>query len=146
MLALGGYVAFNLPRIATSIGAGLLAGVIATHGYLLASTPVVPVYFAAYGIAVIAGCTLAIVLMWLDRNPRLPQAGWLLGTALCCGYAAAYLASRAAVLPGLVALTGRWDIAPGTVALACAAAFVAVHGSVLLGINIAVGQRREWPD
>jgi ABC-type proline/glycine betaine transport system permease subunit len=57
-----------------------------------------------------------------------------------------YLASRAVSLPGLVAVTGRWDFAPGTFALAFAAAFVGVHLSVLLGINVAYPQRQGWLD
>jgi ABC-type proline/glycine betaine transport system permease subunit len=57
-----------------------------------------------------------------------------------------YLASRTPSLPRLVGVTGRWDFAPGTLGLACAAAFIALHASVLLGINIAFGQRRDWHD
>ena len=57
-----------------------------------------------------------------------------------------YLASRAVTLPGLVALTGRWDFAPGTFAGALALGFVAVHMSVLLGINVAYPQRQQWSD
>jgi hypothetical protein len=57
-----------------------------------------------------------------------------------------YLASRPMSLPGLVALTGRWDVAPGSWAGACALGFVAVHMSVLLGINVAYAQRQNWHD
>jgi hypothetical protein len=49
-------------------------------------------------------------------------------------------------LPGLVALTGRWDVAPGSWAGACALGFIAVHMSVLLGINVAYPQRQNWHD
>ncbi|EUA54741.1 putative membrane protein [Mycobacterium xenopi 4042] len=43
-------------------------------------------------------------------------------------------------------MTGRWDFAPATFAFAFAGAFVAVHMSVLLGINVAYPQRQGWHD
>jgi hypothetical protein len=46
----------------------------------------------------------------------------------------------------MVAVTGRWDFAPGSLAGACALGFVAVHMSVLLGINVAYPQRQPWFD
>ena len=47
-------------------------------------------------------------------------------------------------MPGLVAVTGWWDFAPGTFALAFAGAFLALHVSVLLGINVAYPQQQGW--
>lgn len=146
MLRLGGYVAFNLPRTVTALGGLLLLGIVVTHVYVLTRETGLPVYFIIYAAVLIAGCLLAAGAMWLAVNPVLPQLGWLLGDLLSVIFLGLYVASRTASLPGLVALTGRWDIAPGTWALACAAGFIAVHISVLLGINVAYPQRQNWHD
>lgn len=146
MLRLGGYVAFNLPRAVTALGGLLLLGIVVTHVYVLTRETGLPVYFIVYATVLIAGCLLAAGVMWLALNPLLPQLGWLLGDVLSVVFLGVYLVSRAASLPGLVALTGRWDFAPGTWALACAGGFIAVHMSVLLGINVAYPQHQNWHD
>lgn len=146
MLRLGGYVAFDLPRTVTALGGVLLLGIVAAHIYVLTRATALPVYFIIYAAVLIAGCLLAAGVMWLGLNPFLPQLGWLLGDAVSVVFLGLYLASRAASLPGLVALTGRWDVAPGTWALACAGGFIAVHMTVLLGINVAYPQRQNWHD
>lgn len=145
-LTLGGYVAFNLPRTVTAAGGALLAGVAATHAYVLVSEPGLSAYFVVYSVALIVGCLLAAGAMWLALNPQVPQLGWFLGDLVSVIFLGVYLASRTPSLPGLVAVTGRWDVAPGTLALACAGAFVGLHISVLLGINVAFGQHRDWHD
>jgi hypothetical protein len=146
ILTLGGYVEFNVPRAVTLAGGSLLGGVAATHVYLLAAAPAPPAYFAVYCTALIIGCLLAAGVMWLNVSPQVPQLGWFLGSTVCLAFLVVYLASRASSLPGLIALTGRWDFAPGTLALACAGAFIGLHASVLLGINVAFGQHRGWHD
>ncbi|OBI46102.1 oxidoreductase [Mycobacterium kyorinense] len=146
MLRLGGYVAFDLPRTVTALGGVLLLGIVAAHIYVLTRETSPPVYFVIYAAALIAGCLLAAGVMWLGLNPRLPQLGWLLGDLVSLVFLGLYLASRAASMPGLVAVTGRWDVAPGTWALACAGGFIAVHMTVLLGINVAYPQRQNWHD
>jgi hypothetical protein len=145
-LTLGGWIAFNLPRTVTLTGSTLLGGLIATHVYVWAFQPAVPTYFAVYCAALIIGGLLACGLMWLNVSPRMLQLGWSLGSLLSLIFLVVYLASRTPSLPGLVAVTGRWDFAPGTIALACAAAFIGLHASVLLGINVAFGQHRHWHD
>ena len=47
-LRLKGYVAFNLPRTVTMLGAALLTGIAAAHVYVLSSQPSLPVYFVVY--------------------------------------------------------------------------------------------------
>ncbi|HEY1842540.1 MAG TPA: oxidoreductase [Mycobacterium sp.] len=145
-LRLKGYVAFNLPRTVTMLGAALLIGICVAHLYVLASQLALPTYFVVYTGAVIACCVLAAAAMWLGRNPRVPQLGWLFGDLISVVFIGVYLASRAASLPGLVAVTGRWDFAPATFAGAFALAFPAIHMSVLLGINVAYPQRQQWTD
>jgi hypothetical protein len=75
-----------------------------------------------------------------------PQLSWFVGDLISVLFLGLYLASRAVSLPGLVAVTGRWDFAPGTFALAFAAAFLALHMSVLLRINVAYPQQQGWQD
>jgi hypothetical protein len=145
-LTLGGYVAFNLPRTVTAAGGAMLVGLAATHFYGLTSQPALPTYFVIYSVALIATCLLAGNVMWLAMNSFVPQLGWYLGDLVSLIFLGVYIASRIRSLPGLVAVTGRWDFAPGTLALACAGAFVGLHMSVLLGINVAFGQRRDWHD
>jgi hypothetical protein len=145
-LRLKGWVAFNLPRTVAALGAGLLIGVVAVHVYVLTSRTALPLYFVIYAAILGAGCLLTASFLWLGRNPRVPQLGWVFGDLISVVFLGVYLATRAAPLPGLVAMTGRWDFAPGTFAAAFALGFVAVHMSVLLGINVAYPQRQQWTD
>ena len=145
-LRLKGYVAFNLPRTVTVLGAALLMGIAAVHVYVLTSQTALPMYFVVYAATVLACCLLTAAAIWLGRKPRVPQLGWFFGDLVSVVFLGLYLASRAAPLPGLVALTGRWDFAPGTFAAAFALGFIAVHMSVLVGINVAYPQRQPWFD
>lgn len=145
-LRLKGYVAFNLPRAVTASGGALLLGVAATHVYLLASQPAVPVLFVVYAVGVAACCLLAAAAMWLSRYLRVLRAAWMCGDGISILFIAVYLTSRLTPLSGLVGITGRWDIAPGTLAGACALGFLAVHLSVLLGINVAYPHHQQWSD
>ncbi|ORV92392.1 oxidoreductase [Mycobacterium interjectum] len=149
VLSLGGYVAFDLPRVVTGLGAALLAGIVATHAYLMysmATRDALPGVFVVYAAAVIAACLLAAGAMGFGRNPAVAQAGWYFGSALAVVVIGVDVATRIASLPGLTAVTGRWDVAPATFALAFAGAFVGLHASVLLGINVAYPRRRQWED
>ncbi|UQX11450.1 oxidoreductase [Candidatus Mycobacterium methanotrophicum] len=144
-LRLKGYVAFNLPRTVSMLGAALLIGIALVHVYVLTSRPELPTYFFVYTAIVGACCLLAAASLWLGRNPVVPQRGWFFGDLVSVVFLSLYLASRPAPLAGLVAVTGRWDFAPGTFAGAFALGFVAVHMSVLLGINVDHPQRHRDP-
>lgn len=145
-LRLKGYIAFDLPKAVTALGGVLLVSIAAVHVYVLATQPALPVYFKAYCAALIAGCLLVAGGLWLKLNPRVPQLSWFLGDLLSVLFLGIYLVTRFTSLPGLAAVTGRWDFAPGTFALAFAGAFVALHVSVLLGINVAYPDRQGWED
>jgi hypothetical protein len=145
-LRLKGYVAFNLPRTVTTLGTALLTGIAAAHVYVVTSQRALPIYFFVYSAILGACCLLAAAFLWLGHNPRVPQLGWVFGDLVSIVFLGVYLASRAVTLPGLVAVTGRWDFAPGTFAGAFALAFIAVHMSVLLGINVAYPRRQQWSD
>jgi hypothetical protein len=145
-LRLKGYVAFNLPRTVTTLGAALLIGIAAAHVYVVTSRPALPAYFIVYTAILGACCLLTAAFLWLGRNPLVPQLGWFIGDLVSVAFLGVYLASRVATLPGLVAVTGRWDFAPGTLAGAFALGFIAMHMSVLLGINVAYPQRQPWFD
>jgi hypothetical protein len=146
LLTLGGYVAFNVPRAVTGLGASLLMGIAATHAYLLTSLQAPPAYFLAYAAAAIAGCLVAAGAIVYGRNPRAPQAGWLLGGTLAVVLLLVDVGTRMASLPGMTAATGRWDFAPATFALIFAGAFLGLHASVLLGINVAYPRQQQWQD
>ena len=139
-------IAFNLPRTVTATGDAALLGLAGIHGYLLATAVAPPGYFVAYCGAVIVGCLAVAGAIWVDVDALAPWLAWLAGSVLCTAFLAGYLISRLAILPGLPALTGRWDIAPGSLAGLCAAGFLAVHLTVLTGINVAFGQHRDWHD
>lgn len=140
LLSLHGYVAFNLPRLVTALGAALLMGLVGFHVYLLSTAPDLPRYFVVYVAALTLGCVAAAAGMSFSVT------SWYLGSAVCTIFLGIYLVSRFVGLPGLVTLTGRWDVAPGTFAMACAAGFLAVHTTVLSGINVAYPQQRNWHD
>lgn len=146
LLTLNGYVAFDLPRTVTGLGASLLMGLGAVHVYVGATRPGLPLYFWVYLAVLIAACLSAAAAMVFAVKPLVPQAGWYAGSFVCAAFLVIYLGSRLAGLPGLVALTGRWDLAPGTLAMAFAGGFIAVHTTVLSGINVAYPQRQNWHD
>lgn len=139
-------IAFNLPRTVTLAADLALLGLAATHGYLMTTATGVPGYFRAYCVAVIVGCVVAAAITWIDVDDIVPRLGWLAGSVICTAFGIGYLISRWVSLPGLPALTGRWDLAPGSLALACAAGFLGLHLTVLIGVNVAFGQRRAWWD
>jgi hypothetical protein len=145
-LRLKGWVAFNVPRAVSLLGAALLIGIAAAHAYVLTSRPALPMYFVVYVAILGICCLLTAAFLWLRAKPRVPQLGWFFGDFVSVVFIALYLASRAVTVPGLVAVTGRWDFAPGTFAGAFALGFLAVHTSVLLGINVAYPQRQQWTD
>ena len=128
------------------MGVVLLLGIAATHVYILAGDQGLPAYFVVYAIALIAGCLAVSGSIGVGRNPRVAQAGWYFGDLLSVVFLGVAVGTRIVSVPGLAALTGRWDVVPVTFALAFAAAFIAVHGSVLLGINVAYPQRQHWAD
>ncbi len=146
VLSLGGYVAFDLPRAVTGLGAALLLGIAATHVYILTSQETLPGYFVGYATALIAACLLIAGTMGFGRNPHVPQAGWYFGSLLSVILLGLDLGTRVASVPGMPTVTGRWDFAPATFALAFAGAFIGLHASVLLGINVAYPQQQHWED
>lgn len=146
VLTLNGWVAFNLPRTVTALGGALLTGLMLVHIYVLATEPGLPRYFAAYVLGLSAACALAAGAMVFALKPIVPRAGWYFGSLVCSAFLCAYLVTRWVQLPGLIGVTARWDFAPGTLGIAFAGAFLAVHTTVLSGINVAYPQRQQWYD
>jgi hypothetical protein len=124
----------------------LLIGIAATHVYVWASQDALPRYFQGYAAVVVALCLMFAGSLVFGRNPHVAQAGWYFGSLLAVAILTVDVGTRVVSLPGLVAVTGRWDFAPATLALACACAFIGLHGSVLLGINVAYPRRQHWED
>jgi hypothetical protein len=133
VLSLGGYVAVNLPRVVTGSGAVLLVGVAVAHVYSLvtqATQGTLPWFFVVYAALVIAGCLLVAGALAVGRNPVVAQAAWHSGSLI------------AVVVIGVDAVTR----VTATTGFAFAGAFLAVHGPVLLGINVAYPRRQRWED
>jgi hypothetical protein len=86
VLSLGGYVAFDLPRVVTGLGAVLLLGIASTHVYILSGQPDLPWYFVVYAMVVAAGCVSAAGSIGFDRNHGVAQAGWYFGDLLSVVY------------------------------------------------------------
>ncbi|WP_428343041.1 oxidoreductase [Mycobacterium sp.] len=145
-LRLKGYVAFDLPRTVTALGVVLMAGVVAVHAYVLISRPSSPGYFVAYATILGACCLLTDAFLLLGRYPVVLQLGWCFGDLVSVVFLGVYLVSRVVPLPALRAVTGRWDLAPGTLAVVFALGFIVVHMSVLLRINVAHPRRQQWSD
>lgn len=124
----------------------LLIGIAATHVYIWTSQDALPRYFQFYAAVVIIGCLLFAGSMGFGRNAHVAQAGWYFGSLLSVVILGLAVGTRVASLPGMTAMTGRWDFAPATFALAFAGAFIGLHASVLLGINVAYPQRQHWED
>jgi ABC-type multidrug transport system permease subunit len=146
VLTLNGWVAFNLPRTVTALGGALLTGLAMVHVYLLTTIPGPPWYFAGYVVVLAVACLAAATSMLIGIKAAVAQAGWFLGSMVCSAFLVVYLVTRLVSLPGLVTVTARWDVAPGTLAMALAAGFIALHTTVLSGINVAYPQRRQWHD
>ena len=146
LITLNGYVAFDLPRTVTGLGSSLLMGLVAVHAYTLATRPGLPLYFLVYVALLAAACLAAATGMAFAIKPIVPQAGWYAGSLVSMAFLLIYVVSRFVSLPSLVALTGRWDLAPGTLAMGLAGGFIAVHTTVLSGINVAYPQRQNWRD
>lgn len=139
------HVAFDLPRSITAVGVGVLLGIAAIRLDLLAMHDV-PHYLGAYFALIGALATLAAAAMLAGPRPRLVRAGWWLGSLVALASLGMYLASRTFGLPDLPQLVGRWEYAPGTLAMALSATFLAVHGSVLTKLNVAYPQHQQWHD
>ena len=146
ILTFNGWVAFNLPRTVTAMGAALLTGVAAVHVYVLTTESALPGYFVIYSAALISSCLLAATAVIAGSQGGVARGGWSVGSLICVAFLGVYLVSRVTSLPGLEAFTGRWDVAPGTLAMALAAGFVAVHTTVFSGINVAYPHRQGWRD
>jgi hypothetical protein len=143
------YFAFNGPRLTTTSGIVPLLGVAAIRLYWLAGgflLPGYPAYLAAYFALLATAALLAAVGMVLGRRPGLVRIGWALGSLVSVASLVMYVVSRTAGLPGVPRLVQWWDYPLGTFAMVLAAVFLALHFSVLTGMNVAYPQRRQWHD
>lgn len=140
------YFAFNVPRLTTAAGVVLLVGIAAVRLYLLLGDVVLPGYLVAYFALLVAAALLASVGMVLARRPAPAKLGWALGSLVSTVSILGYVLSRTVGLPGLPRLVGRWDYPLGSFAMTLAALFLALHVSVLTGMNVAMPQRRDWHD
>lgn len=146
LLTLNGWIAFNLPRAVTALGVTLLFAIVAVHAYVVVTGPALPTYFLSYATALVLGCLLAAFGMTFGRSAAITQWAWNLGSLVCLTFLGVYVATRVVTLPGLVTVTGRWDIAPGSLGMAVAVAFIGLYVTVLSGVNVAFPQEQHWQD
>lgn len=144
-LTLNGWVAFNLPTTVSAAGAALLLVIAGVHGYLWWSTPDPPAAFVGYLVLLCVACVFAAALMFAPRA-EITGPAWCLGSVACLAFLVVYLSTRADVVAGLTGLTGRWDVAPGSALMGCAALFLLLHATVLSGVNVAHPQWQNWHD
>ncbi|MBP0457133.1 hypothetical protein [Streptomyces montanisoli] len=156
LISLYRYFAFNVPALITAVSLALLLGIAAVHLWLLSAGYSLPAYFRAYLALLAAGALLAAVgigARWVTGaregsgvSRRGGHMAWALGSLASLASIGMYLASRTLGLPGLDVLTGRWDYPLGTFSMILAGLFVALHFSVLTGLNVAAPDRRGWRD
>lgn len=146
LLTLNGWIAFDLPRAVTTLGATLLCAIVAVQAYVVVGYSAPPKYFLAYTAVLAVGCLVAAIGMTWATDAATTQRAWHLGSIVCLSFLVVYLVSRMVGLPGLESLTGRWDVAPATLTGALAVAFVGLHATVLSGINVAHPHRQHWQD
>lgn len=140
------WVALNLPRTTTALGLVLLFGVAAPHAYWLIGGFPNPAYLRAYLALIVAASVFAGGLMLVGPRRRLTRAGWALGSVTALASIAMYLYAHGKGLPGVPRIVGAWDYPLGNFTMVMAAAFVALHATVLVGISVAYPDRRDWYD
>ncbi len=143
------YIAFNAPRVTTAAGTVLLLGVAAIRLYWLVGgfpVPVYPAYLGWYLGLLVVVAALAAGSMVIGPRPGLVRLGWVLGSVVSVVSIAVYVTSRTLGLPGLPQLLHWWDYPLGSFAMVLAALFIALHASVVTGMNVAYPQRRDWHD
>lgn len=148
VIRLSQYFRVNMPKTISAFGILLVLGMAAIRLFWLAGHgPVAspPTYFQVY-LAVIAFVAVVAAVAMAVPKLAVATAGWALGTLVSLATLGMYLASRIAGLPRLPVLIGRFDYALGTFAMGLAALFIALHASIVLRINIAVPQTRDWHD
>ena len=138
-------VAFDLPRLTTGVGVCLLLGIAAIRLFLLADGGP-PAYLGGYFALVGALAVAAAAGMVTAGRPGLVRAGWALGSVVALGSLVMYIVSRTLTLPGLPQLAGRWDYAPGTLAMALSGTFLVLHFAVLTGRTVAYPHHQHWHD
>lgn len=139
------HLAFDLPRLTTAGALLAVGGIAAIRVYHLvvgyAPTALMGSYFAlsAAAAVVAAGCMVV-------KQVRVVGLGWMLGGLVSVATIIGYVLSRTVGGAGLPQLVGWWNYPVGTLLLVLAAAFLALHVSVLTGVNVAFPTRREWHD
>lgn len=139
------WVAFAGPRTTTGVGVALLVAVVAPQVSLLVTARYpgyLDTWFVVAGVVLLAATTA----MLAARSRLVAGLGWAAGSLVCAGSIALWIVSRTAGLPGVPGAVGRWDHPGATTVLALAAAFLLLHTSLLLGVTVAVPDRRRWHD
>ncbi len=140
------YFAFNAPKTTTAGGMALLGATAVAQMFLLIRHFDVPAYVVVWFLLMIIGSLLAAFAMSVGTVPSLTRSGWALGSAVSLASITMYFASRAVGLPGLPQMVGRWHYPLGNLTLAMGLLFLALHFSVVTGMNVAYPRTRCWHD
>jgi hypothetical protein len=139
------WVAFAGPRTTTGLGVVLLVAVAAPQ-VSLPATAADPGWLDTWFVLAGVLALVAIGAMSAARTRFVAGLGWGLGSLVCATSMGLWIASRTAGLPGVVRTVGRWDHPGGTAVLGLGAVFLLLHTSLLLGVTVAVPDRRRWHD
>ena len=139
------WVAFAGPRTTTGLGVSLLVAVAAPQVSLLATADY-PAWLDAWFVLAGVLVLVAAAALTAARSRLVAGLGWGVGSLVCATSIGLWIASRTAGLPGVAGTVGRWDHPGGTAVLGLAAAFLLLHASLLLGVTVAVPDRRRWHD
>jgi hypothetical protein len=139
------WLAFAGPRTTTALGVVLLLAVAAPQVSLLATADVpgwLDAWLALAGVLAL----VAIAAMAAARSRVVAALGWGVGSLVCATSIGLWIASRTAGLPGVAGTVGRWGHPGGTAVMGLATVFLLLHASLVLGVTVAVPDRRTWHD
>lgn len=134
------YFAFSLPRSTLAAGSGLLIALGLVEGYLAITSGGGPGLAAVFGVLAVGALFAAVTL------PRGRGWTWALGSVVSVAALTWWILTRTVDLAGVRASGEGWDVPAGTVSMGAAALFVALHLSVVTGMNVAAPHRRNWRD
>jgi hypothetical protein len=139
------WVAFAGPRTTTGLGVLLLVAVAAPQVSLLATADY-PAWLDAWFILAGVLTLVAAAALTAARSRLVAGLGWAVGSLVCATSIGLWIASRTAGLPGVAGTVGRWDHPGGTAVMGLAVVVLLLHASLLLGVTVAVPDRRRWHD
>ena len=135
------YIYFNVPRIITATGAGVLLMIGLTHMYKFLDHFEAAIYIGMSFAALFAGTLVSAFGITLGK-----KRAWALGAAICAVAIVGYVVSRTWGLPGLEEAVGAWDEPAGTFAVGAELLYLGLYFTIVTEVNVAYPDRRDWHD